>query len=245
VPSFDHELIVELFRTRATLATELLRAVAAIDLGPGQAELGSIDLSEVTPPEYRADAVVLLRDGTVVRAAVIVAVQLQVDADKRRRWPAYVAVLHARLGCPVYLLVLAASSGVAAWASAPIALGHPLAAIETVPEEAARLYWDAIHARLPPALRRELETIMIKSYTYQSEFAQKYFGQGIAQGREEGRARLVQAVAVLAAAKLGSRFTADDRACLDRLDDDALGGVIVELGQATTVAEARAALPQT
>jgi len=57
VPSFLHELLVDLFRERPQLAPELLRACAGIWVESATVELGSIDLSQVAPAEYRSDAI--------------------------------------------------------------------------------------------------------------------------------------------------------------------------------------------
>lgn len=133
VVSFPHELLVELFRQRPVLALELLRACAGIQLESATVELGSIDLTQVVPAEYRTDALIVLRDaaGEPV-AAVIVEVQLRSDEDKRRTWPVYVAAARAGLGCPATLLVLAPSPAVARWASQPIDLGHPGFALQPI-----------------------------------------------------------------------------------------------------------------
>jgi hypothetical protein len=90
-----------------------------------RAEIGSIDLSQVVPTEYRADAVIVFRDQEIARAAAIIEVQLHYDPDKRRSWPVYVAALRAALACPVYLLVIAPDPSVARRVCAPIELGHP------------------------------------------------------------------------------------------------------------------------
>ncbi len=60
--SFLHEILVDLFRERPTLAAELLRVCAGIQLPGVTAELASIDLSQVAPAEYRSDALSVLRD---------------------------------------------------------------------------------------------------------------------------------------------------------------------------------------
>jgi hypothetical protein len=126
MPSFPHEVLVELFRNRAELAPALLDACAHIAFSHTRVEHTSIDLSQVTSTEYRADGVVVLRDHTPVPvAAIIVEIQLYVDRDKRRTWPVYLTTLGARLDCPVFLLVVAPDPAVARWARAPIALGHP------------------------------------------------------------------------------------------------------------------------
>jgi hypothetical protein len=60
--SFHHKILVELFRGNGQLAAELLRTCAGIAVNHARVELGSIDLSQVTPTEYRADAVAILHD---------------------------------------------------------------------------------------------------------------------------------------------------------------------------------------
>ena len=126
MPSRDHEIYVELFRQRPQLALELLRVCGAIELPREVVELGSSDLSQVTPTEFRADAVVVVRDAArVAVAGVVIEIQISYDADKRRTWPLYLAALRARLDCPVVLLVVAPDPAIARWARQPIPLGHP------------------------------------------------------------------------------------------------------------------------
>lgn len=60
MPSFDHELLVDLFRNDGKLAVELLGTCAGFAVDHARVELGSIDLSQVAPTGYRADAVVVL-----------------------------------------------------------------------------------------------------------------------------------------------------------------------------------------
>ncbi|HSR96881.1 MAG TPA: hypothetical protein VLM79_07525 [Kofleriaceae bacterium] len=124
--SFDHEFLVQLFREDGNLAVELLRQCAGLAVDHARVERGSIDLSQVAPTEYRADAVVVLHDAAERPvAAVIVEVQRQVERDKLLSWPAYVANLRAQLACAAVLLVVAPDPAVAAWARRPIYLGHP------------------------------------------------------------------------------------------------------------------------
>jgi hypothetical protein len=126
VPSFQHEILVELFRNRAELACELLRTCAGIDFEGHSVETGSIDLSQITPAEYRSDTVAIVRDmARIAIAAVIVEIQLGIDPDKLRTWPVYVTALRARLGCPVTLLVIAPDPATARWACRAIEVGHP------------------------------------------------------------------------------------------------------------------------
>lgn len=125
VPSFHHDIIVELFRSRGELAAELLQT-CGIPVAHARVELGSVDLSKVAPAEYRADVVVILRDDDDrAVTGVIVEVQRHIDLHKRWSWPVYVTELRAKLKCPVVLLVVTPEARVAAWARASIQLGGP------------------------------------------------------------------------------------------------------------------------
>jgi hypothetical protein len=126
VPSFDHEILVELFREDGRLAPELLRRCAGISVEHARVEHRSIDLSQVVPTEYRADdALVLLHRNGSATTAVVVEVQLDEDSDKLRTWPVYISALRARLRCPAMLLVLTRDPATARWAREPIEIGHP------------------------------------------------------------------------------------------------------------------------
>jgi hypothetical protein len=126
MPSHLHEVLVEMFRDRPALAADLLAGPFGVALPEFQkAQLSAGELTDVAPTEYRADAVVTLNVADTAVFAVVVEVQLRVDARKRRTWPAYVATLHARLGCPVMLLVVCPDHTVAAWSAAPVVIGDP------------------------------------------------------------------------------------------------------------------------
>jgi hypothetical protein len=274
VPSFLHEFLVDLFRQRPELALELLRACVGIRLEGATAKLGSIDLSQVVPAEYRTDALTVIRDlKEEAIAAVIVEVQLWVDDDKRRTWPLYVAAARASFGCPAMLLVLAPAPAVARWASQPIELGHPgfalcpivigyaqipricdaasargapelavlsvmahpeletaeaaEAGLADLPEDRQKLYWDVIMMSLPELVRRAMEARMIKGYEYQSDFARKYYSQGLEKGRQEG---LRHAILALVCARLpGLRDELERR--LGGLSEARLEQLVVELGE--------------
>lgn len=286
MPSFDHEILVDLFREDGRLAPELLRRCAGIDIEHSDVEQRSIDLSQVVPTEYRADDVlVLFRRDSSATTAVIVEVQLDEDDDKLRTWPVYVAALRARLRCPAMLLVITRDPATARWARRPIELGHPgfqlaplvvdyadvpritdletasqlpqlavlsvlahpaleaaeiaIEAISQVPEHLLRLYTDVILKALPAELRRILEARMIKGYQYQSDFARKYYGQGLEEGQGEG---LRAAVIALARAKLKT-VPADDLAKIAAVTDPlVLTELVTALGQARSAFGARTAL---
>ena len=126
MPSMAHEILVDLFKNRPSLAAEILVEVLGLSLPPyTEARIASADLTEIQPAEYRADIVVLLlQDGAPVRV-VVVEVQLSVDSRKRLSWPAYAMVSRAVHGCPVALLVVAPDPAVAGWCAEPIETGIP------------------------------------------------------------------------------------------------------------------------
>jgi hypothetical protein len=122
VLSVQHEFCVSLLREDVRLVPELLRRAFGLTLGHGIALVeGAESLGTVTPTEYRADAVLVRRDdsGGIVEAFVL-EVQLRRDARKRYTWPQYVTGLHARLRCPVTLVVFAPSVSTARWCAMPI-----------------------------------------------------------------------------------------------------------------------------
>ena len=112
-------------------------------------------------------------------------------------------------------------------------------AISQLPEDRRRLYLDVILHAVPAAIRQTLETQMIKGYEYQSDFARKYYGQGIDKGREDG---LRAAVVAIARAKLG-KLSDDDIATIEAVSDQRiLTELVTLLGQARSARKARAAL---
>ncbi|HLV59100.1 MAG TPA: hypothetical protein VKY81_09575 [Natronosporangium sp.] len=121
MPSSLHEALVHMFRHRPELAAELLTEAFGLSLPEyGGAALGSGDLS---PVEFRADAVVVLSADNRPVLAVVVEAQLRRDTRKRWSWPVYLTTLRARLRCPAVLLVVCPDARTAAWCASPIVLG--------------------------------------------------------------------------------------------------------------------------
>src|SRR5262245_27458578 len=105
MPSMAHEIVVDLFKNRPSLAAEILAEVLGAALPPyTAARLTSSDLTEIQPVEYRADVVVVLLDGYLPVQVIIVEVQLAIDPGKRFSWPAYVTVSRTIHRCPANLL---------------------------------------------------------------------------------------------------------------------------------------------
>ena len=126
MPSMAHEILVDLFKNRPSLAAEILVEALGVALPAyTEARLASIDLTEIQPAEYRADVVVVLLDNDVPVLVLIVEVQLALNPRKHFSWPAYVAVSRAIHGCPACLLVIAPDAAVAAWCAEPIETGSP------------------------------------------------------------------------------------------------------------------------
>jgi hypothetical protein len=139
MPSMQHEILVELFKNRPSLAAELLHEVFDETIPPyEEATVVSANLTEIQPAEYRADLVVTLLHEGVVVFVTVVEVQLAIDPDKRFTWPAYVAVTREEYRCPVDFLVIAPDPSVAKWCEEPIPMGVRRFVLE------------------PPVLRREL-----------------------------------------------------------------------------------------
>src|SRR5436305_9725804 len=126
MPSMAHEILVDLFKDRPSLAAEILVEVLGVALPAyNEARIVSADLTEIQPAEYRADVVVLLFDGDTPVRVVIVEVQLAIDPQKRFSWPAYAMVSRAVHGCPVALLIVAPDPAVAGWCAEAIETGIP------------------------------------------------------------------------------------------------------------------------
>jgi hypothetical protein len=126
MPSMAHEILVDLFKNRPSLAAEILVEVLGVPLPDyTEARIASADLTEIQPAEYRADVVALLLDGDTPVRVVIVEVQLGIDPQKRLSWPAYATVSRAVHGCPAILLVVAPDPVVAEWCAEPIEIGNP------------------------------------------------------------------------------------------------------------------------
>src|SRR5436853_4804153 len=126
MPSIAHEILVDLFKNRPSLAAEILVEVLGISLPLyTEARLASADLTEVQPAEYRADVVVVLLDRGIPVRVIIVEVQLAANPRKRLSWPAYVTVSRAIHGCPAGLLIVAPDPIVAGWCAEPIEIGVP------------------------------------------------------------------------------------------------------------------------
>lgn len=116
-----------MIRHRPAVVAELLSGSLKVELPDWrQVRTDTAELTDLTPVQYRADAVTVFADtrGATV-FAVVNEIQLRRDPRKRRTWPHYLTSLHARLGCPTMLLVMCTDMATARWCAAPIEIGHP------------------------------------------------------------------------------------------------------------------------
>jgi hypothetical protein len=126
MPSTLHEVFVEFVRERPAFAAEMLAGPLKVELPEfGETRLDSCDFTNVTPTEYRADAVVTFIEQNVPVFAVVIEAQLKRAAQKRLTWPVYLTTLRARLDCKTALLVLCDDVGVAEWCARPIEVSYP------------------------------------------------------------------------------------------------------------------------
>jgi len=121
MPSQEHALLVDLFRSAPSLALDLLRA------GGAEVTTASLRLVDTTfpvpSPDYHVDLAVACDDARGIPGLVVlVEVQLDVDVDKHRSWPLYQAAAGARFRCEACVLVVCVDERVAAWAATPVAL---------------------------------------------------------------------------------------------------------------------------
>ncbi|MBK9752160.1 MAG: hypothetical protein IPO88_01410 [Nannocystis sp.] len=125
MPKLPHEALVQLVRCAPEMVVDLLQR----ELAPGlplhlPPRVTAAEFVDLNLAEYRADAVLMLGDPERPSEVIVVEVQSEIDARKRRVWPIYVAGPRVRLGCPVVLVVIAPDPQVAAWCAEPIDLGR-------------------------------------------------------------------------------------------------------------------------
>lgn len=152
----EHEVLTELFQNQPALAVTLLHEALFLELPEhSQVALECSDLTDQRITEYKADAVVSLRDAANRRRlAVVVEVQRARDDNKWWSWPYYLAAIRAQYRCPAALLVVCTEDVVAKWAAQPIELGHPhwwLSPLALGPGQIPRL-WDATEVTRDPEL---------------------------------------------------------------------------------------------
>lgn len=124
MPGISHEAPIELLRRSPLLAAALLDGTGVLVPADASAVMAAGEVTSPLPAELRADAVIVLA-GQDAKLAVVVEVQMSPRKDKRRVWPAYLALARAQHDCPTVLLVICPDRATGRWARRPIATGHP------------------------------------------------------------------------------------------------------------------------
>ena len=126
MPSPRHEAATQMLLDAPSVIIDLLSGGLAMTLPRyDDIRVDSANLPELTPTEYRADAVITLSRSSRPVLSVVAEVQLRHDPTKDWVWPVYLANLRARQRCPVALLVLCLDERTARACARPIDLGHP------------------------------------------------------------------------------------------------------------------------
>ena len=121
--SLDHEILLELFRNRPSLAPELLRDVMGVAVpDPTTARVVSESLGDVQPAERRADGALIVGQGND-RLGVVLEIQRTFKRQKLPRFVGYVGSFHDRHDVPVALLIVCPDDEVAAAYDRPIVIG--------------------------------------------------------------------------------------------------------------------------
>jgi hypothetical protein len=129
MPSYRHEVLIEMFRDRPQLVADLLGGPLDIKIPRfDRALVSDADATVLAPTEYRADAVVTLHRAGNPVLAVVVEVQLSEVTEKRLSWPVYVVSQYAKpivIGLPGLVLT-------------PMVLGPRQVPLVTDPDQARR-----------------------------------------------------------------------------------------------------------
>lgn len=89
---------------------------------PKEVSVLSVDLTEITPIERRADTAMLVKTA-IGKHVFVVESQSTPKESSKQSWPYYVAYLNNKYKCPVTLLVTTADLRTARWARQPINMG--------------------------------------------------------------------------------------------------------------------------
>lgn len=118
MPSFPHEILVDLFRRDPTLVRELLPPELPLPAWT-RVDTPSERINELQPSERHADLVLEPDQGPIL----ILEVQRGMDPEKLFAWPFYGVGLRARRRREVVVVVITLSARTARWAARPVSLG--------------------------------------------------------------------------------------------------------------------------
>lgn len=119
----SHEAMHRIFQHDAAAIAHAFAVLKLPFSKPTVVEQVSVDLTETTPVERRADTIL---DITTVDDRFLMVVEAQSSADDSRpdAWSYYVTFLRNKYKLPVILVVICHDHATARWAAAPMKLGH-------------------------------------------------------------------------------------------------------------------------
>jgi hypothetical protein len=153
MPSFLHEALVELLRSRPDMLAYLLRNPSLPTLPPhDQIVSDSADLGTALAPELAADGLIRVEHAGQTVLVIVFEVQLAIDPRKLFSWPSYLVAARARHRCDAILIVVTPDAAVAAWAQRPIPLGPRAGSIQAAvigPREMPNLLTEGDALQIP------------------------------------------------------------------------------------------------
>jgi hypothetical protein len=193
VATFEHEIIVDMLRESDRLLLDLLREVFGIDPGDVVLEKSAENFAELEPARSSADVVLLARRRAGrIEEAFVAEVQRDWKARKSRVWPHYATGLSVRLECPVTVVVLATTRGVARKASRPVSLGRngTFTPLVIGPDDIPRITDPAIATTMP-----ELAVLSVHAHRRRPPVEREHVGRAALIGTDtadldEGRRQL-------------------------------------------------------
>ena len=121
MPSLWHDSANDLFKENPELAGKILRDLMGVELPPDvPLSLAPSNFIDRPSRDLIADTVIVAGPTGEPMRGIIVEVQQNKKADKRRQWPRYAAALWLQHDCPVDVLVICPDEPTAAWFAAAI-----------------------------------------------------------------------------------------------------------------------------
>lgn len=126
MPSPRHDAINQMFRKCPEMAVEILREQMGIDMPvDGPVWLESNDFNDRPSRDFQPDTVITVGPARAPVHGIVVEIQQEKTAAKRRQLPRYAAALWLSLGCPVTVLCICPDPDAAAWYAEPISTELP------------------------------------------------------------------------------------------------------------------------
>jgi predicted metal-dependent HD superfamily phosphohydrolase len=123
MPKVQHEILHQFLRD----CPEILRRLLPGSLGivwndSTQVAVASVDFTDATPTEYRADSCVIVNGPP--KTALVLEAQLNIAPEKPTQWLKYAAAVRHTHGCDAYVVVLTLKPEVERWARKPVVLNN-------------------------------------------------------------------------------------------------------------------------